>query len=93
MTTLEALNKAQRIIGQHWKEEQSPEQERILGCARDALFFISSTGQPYRFEDHRKRPQAESPSRASAPAGTEELVRRTEGFFEQLLDEPQSAEE
>jgi hypothetical protein len=86
MNTLESLNEAQRIIGQHWKEDQSPEQERILGCARDALFFISSTGQPYRFEDHRKRLQAESPSRASAPASTGELVRRAEDFFAQLLN-------
>lgn len=93
MTTLESLNEAQRIIGQHWKEGQSPEQERMLGCARDALFFISSTGQLYRFEDYRKRLQAESPSRASAPAGTAELVRKAEGFFEQLLNEPQPKEE
>jgi len=92
MKSRDLLCEAQRIIGQHWKEEQSPEQERILGCARDALFFISSTGQPYLFEDSRERLQAESPSRASPPAGTEELVRRTERFFEQLLDEPQSPE-
>ncbi|HSP77188.1 MAG TPA: hypothetical protein VLQ93_01570, partial [Myxococcaceae bacterium] len=109
-TILDALSEAQRIVGQHWKEEQSPEQEQILGCARDALLFISTTGQPYRFEDYRKRLQTERPSRTPAPAGThgapgvrepsrglsastEELVQRAEEFFDQLLDEPQPAEE
>jgi len=93
MTNLDTLNEAQRIVGQHWKEGQSPEQERILGCARDALFFISSTGQPYRFEDYRKQPQSNSSSRAPAPAGIEELVHRTEGVFAQLLNERQPEEE
>jgi phosphoglycolate phosphatase-like HAD superfamily hydrolase len=90
MTILDTLTEAQRIIGQHWKEGQSPEQEQLLSCARDVLFFISSTGQPYSFEDYRKQFQARRPPRA---ANTEELVHRVEDFFERLLDEPQPAEE
>ncbi|WP_309895733.1 hypothetical protein [Archangium sp.] len=93
MKIYDTLDEAQRIIGQHWKEGQSPEQEQVLEFARDALFFISSTGQPYLFEDYRKQPQAESPSRASVPTSTAELVRRTEGFFEQLLHGLQPGEE
>ncbi|WNG38147.1 hypothetical protein F0U61_34120 [Archangium violaceum] len=91
MTILDTLNEAQGLVGRYWKEDQSPEQARILGCARDALIFICSTGQPYRFEDYRKQLQAENPSRESAPP--EELVRRAEGFFEQLLGGLQSEEE
>lgn len=110
MTILDALNEAQGLVGRYWKEEQSPEQAQLLGCARDVLLFICSSGQPYRFEDYRKRLQAENPSREIAPSGTyrapemhvpsrglaattEELVRRAEGFFEELRDTPQPAEE
>jgi hypothetical protein len=70
MTILDTLNEAQRIVGRYWKEDQPPEQAQILGCARDALSFISSTGQPYRFEDYRNRLQAENPSRERSPSGT-----------------------
>lgn len=92
MTILDTLNEAQGIIGRYWKEEQSPEQAQLLGCARDALLFICSTGQPYRFEDYRKRLQAGNPSQGLA-ATTEELVRRAEGFFEQIRDELQPEQE
>jgi hypothetical protein len=101
MTIVDALTEAQRIIGQHWKEGQAPEQEQLLGFARDVLFFIASTGQPYRFEDYRKQLRAVSPPRIGALSGlhrglaadTEQLVHRAEGFFEQFLDKPQPEEE
>ncbi|HEX5746291.1 MAG TPA: hypothetical protein VFZ09_08605 [Archangium sp.] len=91
MTILDTLNEAQGLVGRYWKEEQSPEQARILGCARDVLIFISATGQPYRFEDYRERLQAGNPSRLAAT--TEELVRRAADFFEQLRGESQSERE
>jgi hypothetical protein len=101
MTILDTLGEAQRIIGRHWKEGQSPEREQLLGCARDALFFISSTGQPYRFEDYREQLPSERLVRATAvreppqriATSTEELVRGARDFFEQLRDEPQSMED
>jgi hypothetical protein len=89
VTILNLLTDSQRIIGQHWKEGQSAEQEELLGCARDVLFFISSTGQSYLFEDYRKQPQ----SGRGLAANSEELVRRTADFFERLLGNPQPAEE
>ncbi|WP_043391421.1 hypothetical protein [Archangium violaceum] len=101
MTILDTLNEAQRIVGHYWKEEQSPEQARILGCARDALSFICSTGQPYRFEDYRKRLQAENPSRERSPSGTDRVPAMhepsrdlaAEGFFERSRDELRSEPE
>ncbi|MFY0583212.1 hypothetical protein ACN28S_60975 [Cystobacter fuscus] len=101
MTILDTLHEAQGIVGRYWKEDQSSEQAQLLGCARDALLFICSTGQPYRFEDYRERLQAGSPSREPGPhepsrglaATTGELVRRAAGFFEQIRDEPQPARE
>ncbi len=48
------LSDPQEVIGKRWRSEQSSEQARILGLARDALLFVSATGQRYRFEDFRK---------------------------------------
>jgi hypothetical protein len=92
MTILDTLNEAQGLVGRYWKENQSPEQARLLGCARDALLFLCSTGHPYRFEDYRKRPELHDSSQVLAEA-TEELVRRTEGFFERIHGELQSEQE
>lgn len=101
MTILDTLNEAQGLVGRYWKEEQSPEQAQLLGCARDVLLFLGSTGQPYRFEDYRREgapsgtaraPDMHEPSQGLATT-TEELVRRAEGFFEQLRGELQPVEE
>jgi len=93
MRTLSDLGNAHSVIGRRWSPEQSPEQERILGLARDALDFISATGQKYDFEDFFKRPDS---SRAPLQGGTAELkerMDRTRRFFEKVRDEPEFAEE
>ncbi|HYO68065.1 MAG TPA: hypothetical protein VEU33_18505 [Archangium sp.] len=96
----DAIIEAQRLIGRLWKEEQSPERERILECAGYTLSFISATGQDSRFEDFRQSQTPGSPTRVEplhlAPtepgsAGStniRELLARTRGFFNQLLAEP-----
>lgn len=91
----------QEMIGRHWKEGQTPEQERILSLARDALDFVSTTGQQHPFEDFRKGLQAGRPPRSAAPPGEledgfsnlVERMSRTEDFFKKLLDASDSAEE
>lgn len=81
----------QEVIGKQWSEDQSPEQARILGLARDALFFVSATGQRYRFEDFRKglessaRPPAESsPSSRRAPDTVDPSQHERENLEERL---------
>jgi len=99
MTSHTLLSDPQEVIGARWSEEQSPEQARILGLARDALLYVSATGQRYRFEDFRK--SLESATRSSAGAAPvpghlaelKERLRRTEEFFTKLRDEPGSAGE
>jgi len=54
MTNYTLLVDPQEVIGKQWSEDQSPEQARILGLARDALLFLMTTGQRYRFEDFRE---------------------------------------
>jgi hypothetical protein len=89
MPAQDAILEAQRLIGRLWKEEQSPERERILECAGYTLSFISATGQDYRFEDFRQRSHLVSAERgASGSANLRELLARTHGFFHQLLAEP-----
>ncbi len=91
----------QEMIGRHWKEGQTPEQEQILSLARDALDFVSTTGQQYPFEDFRKGLQSGRPPRNEVFSGTPEdgfasLVERmgrTEEFFTKLRDASDSAEE
>ncbi|HEX5752589.1 MAG TPA: hypothetical protein VFZ09_40670 [Archangium sp.] len=96
----DALIEAQKLLGRLWKEEQSPERERILECAGYTLSFISATGQHYRFEDFRKNLASDSPARvesrtlapnepgAAGSANIRELLARTHGFFNQLLAGP-----
>ncbi|KFA89171.1 hypothetical protein [Archangium violaceum] len=96
----DAIIEAQKLIGRLWKEEQSPERERILECAGCILSFISATGQDYRFEDFRQsqdpgRPTRVEPSHlaptepgAAGSANIRELLARTRGFFAQLLAAP-----
>jgi len=105
MPTQDAILKAQRLLGRLWKEEQSPERERILECAGYTLSFISATGQDYRFEDFRQSQVPGSPTQvershlgstergASGSANLRELLARTHGFFNQLLAEPGASNE
>ena len=100
MPTHDAIIEAQKLIGRLWKEEQSPERERILECAGYTLSFISATGQDYRFEDFRQTHVPGSPTwlepfhlaqtepGAAGSANLRELLARTRGFFNQLLAEP-----
>jgi len=99
MTRHTLLSDPQEVIGKRWSEDQSPEQARILGLARDALLFVSATGQRYRFEDFRKNLQAGAhPSAGASPAPgrlaeLEARLSRTEAFFTKLRDETDSAGE
>jgi hypothetical protein len=94
MTNPTLLSDAQRVIGRRWRQGQSPEQARILGLARDALDFISATGQWYSFEDFRGSdgPRG-SPSGEEGSAEPRGLLSKTESFFEDLLDDPRAAGE
>jgi hypothetical protein len=87
MTNYTLLSDPQEVIGRQWSEDQSPDQARILGLARDALLFVSATGQRDRFEDFRKAPDTSEQSRL------EEHLRGTEEFFTKLRDGAGSAKE
>ncbi|HYO60232.1 hypothetical protein [Archangium sp.] len=99
MTTHTLLSDPQEVIGKQWSEHQSPEQAKILGLARDALLFVSATGQRYRFEDFRKSLEsgARAPGTFEQPrdglTNLEERLNRTEGFFTKLRDEADSTGE
>lgn len=96
MTTLSDLVDAHPVIGKRWSQDQTPEQERILSLARDALDFIFATGQRYDFEDFFKRPDAPDARCLPCRGGNAELSKRMDGtkrFFEKIRDEPESAEE
>ena len=54
MTTHGILLDPQEVIGKLWSEDSSAERRQLLELARDALFFISDTGQRHRFEDFRE---------------------------------------
>jgi len=79
----ETWSAAQAVIGRRWKEGQPPEKERILGLARDALFFVSETGQVNEFEDFRASNYTGFAEHGASPL--EELIRKTEAFFKELL--------
>lgn len=89
MTTPEELWEAQRLIEKHGRLAQSPPEARILGLARDALDFISSTGQRHLFRDHR---QSEAAKRPMGPESGGAL-REAEDYFRKLLDTPHGLEE
>jgi hypothetical protein len=93
MTRLSELANAHPVIGKRWSQDQSPEQARILGLARDALDFIFATGQRYDFEDFFKRTQPSRPPPPGENPELRELMDRTKRFFEKLRDEPESGEE
>ncbi|WP_375768843.1 hypothetical protein NR798_45400 [Archangium gephyra] len=83
------LQHPQEVIGKRWREDQPPEQARILGLARDALLFVQDTGQRYPFEDFRKGLPSVAlvQPRDDFPA-LEERMRKTAAFFTKLLDDP-----
>jgi hypothetical protein len=92
MTNYTLLVDPQEVIGRQWSEDQSPEQASILGLARDALLFLMTTGQRYRFEDFRESLQSGGPpsARSASPNGftsLEERMERTADFFTKLRDE------
>ncbi|MCY1079636.1 hypothetical protein [Archangium lansingense] len=95
MTSPLILSDAQQVIGRRWSEGQSPEQARILSLARDALDFISATGQWYPFEDFRKvagERQAQAIGEDGS-TGLRELMSQTDGFFGKLLSDPKAVGE
>jgi hypothetical protein len=87
MVTPATFSAAQKVIGTLWKEEQSPEQARILGLARDALDFICATGQRYALEDFRASHVPEQPRENPRLQPLDDLLRRTEAFFVALSDD------
>ncbi len=91
--TLADLANAHPVIGRRWSPEQSPEQERILALARDALDFISATGQRYDFEDFLKNPDAGGPPLQGGTAELRARMDRTKRFFEKVREEPEFGEE
>ncbi len=95
MTSPLILSDAQQVIGRRWSEDQSPEQARILGLARDALEFISSTGQWYPFEDFRVDDGhcAVQASDEGSPSGLRERLSETARYFGKLLSDPEAAGE
>lgn len=95
MTNPLILSDAQQAIGRRWSEGQPPEQERILGLARDALDFIFATGQWYPFDDYRASGGHHDSSATTEECSTElhERLRKTEAFFERLLADPTAADE
>lgn len=96
MTDSLLLSEAQEVIGRQWSQSLEPERRRLLELARDALLFISDTGQKYRFEDFRKGGQAGAPLSVEERAATTSLQERlscTQKFFTKLLDAPESVGE
>jgi hypothetical protein len=91
MTSHTLLSDPQEVIGKQWSEDQSSEQARILGLARDALRFVSATGQRYRFEDFRKslesstRPPAKSSHVPQYAPGTGDQPRGERANLEERL--------
>jgi hypothetical protein len=95
MTSPLLLSDAQRVIGRCWSQEQPPEQARLLGFTRDALDFISATGQWYALVDFRARGAARD-SHVLGEEGSPELrglKRRAEDFFGKRLEDPGAAGE
>ena len=95
MTNPLILSDAQQVIGRRWSKDQSPEQARILSLARDALDFISATGQWYPFVDFRGHgAHRESQDIGEdGSTGLRECLSKTERFFGKRLDDPEAAGE
>jgi hypothetical protein len=95
MTNPLILSDAQQVIGRRWSEGQSPEQARVLSLARDALDFISASGQWYSFDDFRRN-GGHFESEAIGEAGSTALrvlLSKTERFFRMLLGGSEAAGE
>jgi hypothetical protein len=98
MTDSFRLRHPQEVIGKYWKKDQSPEKARALGLARDALLFVSATGQRYPFEGFRKgllsgplpQPLEASPD---GLASLQERLSETALLFLKLQDATHSAGE
>ena len=86
MITPATFSAAQAVIGRRWREDQPPDQERILSLARDALDFVATTGQRYGLEDFRVSGQ-------SRPVLGEDLFRNTEAFFVGLSERESGSRE
>lgn len=95
MTNPLILSDAQQVIGRRWNGGQPLEQARLLGLARDALEFISATGQWYPFDDYRASGGHHDSPATAEERSTElhEQLRKTEALFERLLDDPSAADE
>lgn len=98
MTTQGFLYDTQEVIGKLWNKHPSPEQRRLLGVARDALFFVYLTGQRYGLKDFRKNLESgphRPPSALEQPgddfASLEEGLNSTRDFLTKLRDETASA--
>jgi len=61
MSIVELCLDVEELLGQLREDEPSPEKKEKLLVAIDAIRFISSSGQPYDFEDYRKSLDANAP--------------------------------
>ncbi|MCY1023121.1 hypothetical protein [Pyxidicoccus sp. MSG2] len=93
MTNLAALAEAHPVIGRRWSQNPPRDQARILLLARDALDFISATGQRYPFEDFFKRLDSLGVTPRGGPSELRGLMEKTSRFFEQVRAEPELPEE
>ncbi|MBN1210066.1 MAG: hypothetical protein JXB05_34765 [Myxococcaceae bacterium] len=102
MTDHSSLQDPQEVIGRQWSKDTSPERRQLLELARDALLFISDTGQRHCFEDFRESLTTGAPLRAeevpTAPDSRElvslqERLNCTRELFTRLRDEPESSGE
>jgi hypothetical protein len=92
MTSPLLIADPQEVIGKQWIKDPSPERVQTLGLARDALTFISATGQRYRLEDFRKNLKSGAPSQGGV-VPLKERLNRAGNFFTKLRDEPESIDE
>jgi hypothetical protein len=91
MTNHTLLSAPQEVIGKQWGKDSSTERTQFLGLARDALTFISATGQRYRFEDFRKNlesgvppPSGASPAAPRAPSAVDHAQNGLASLEERL---------
>ena len=94
MTDPMILSDAQQVIGRLWSEAPPQEQKRVLLLARDALDFISASGQWYPFQDFRegRGPRDSSTSLEEESPARSGLLAQTTHFFESLLGDPSTVD-
>lgn len=83
---------APRIIGRYRTEQTSAEESELLLVARDALLFISESGQDYRFEDYRRSPGAALPP-SGGKTSIETLLGEAAGLMVRIRGELHLPEE